>query len=192
MAALTRLILVVQGLGAAVFLATALPACCCGPDLSGPPGTITGRVSFPSTGHHTFTVYVIDANQYWQTSRASYLALPLPSGQLDFNTTIPPRYYWVAALSDDRRLGMLAPPGYVVVTARSSLTGVDITDWSGIGNYSVEIRLVLEVARPVASRLSISRARRTTDKGDHKSVRCTVVLSQVPVISGQTLHGSGP
>ena len=125
------------------------PACCCGPDLSGPPGKIAGEVELPGAGDAAFTLYVIDANQFWNFSEASYQALQLAPGATHFSVTLTPRYYWLAAVTADGSIGMLPVPGYVVVTSKTNMTDANITDWTGRGNYFPEVRHILAVPDPL-------------------------------------------
>ena len=125
------------------------PACCCGPNLSGPPATISGQVVLPETENGSFALYVIDANQFWDFSEASYQQLQLDPGSTSFSIALTPRYYWLAAVEQDGAIGMLPGPGYVIVASGLNRTDVNVTDWTGSNGYVAVVRHVLAVPDPL-------------------------------------------
>ena len=149
MSAVARAMLAAAGLPTIALAMLSVPACCCGPDLSGPPGTISGQVVLPETENGSFALYVIDANQFWDFSEASYQQLQLDPGSTNFSVALTPRYYWLAAVVPDGEIGMLAAPGYVVVTSSSNRIDVNVTDWTGRGGYVAVVKHVLAVPDPL-------------------------------------------
>jgi hypothetical protein len=126
-----------------------MPACCCGgptPPSPGPPGSLSGQISFPAgTNPAVVVVYAIDAYATGPVSEG-YLLTRITPPASTYTIAVPPGDYWVVARLDS---DPLSAAGYLHnalltqlrVNASQNLTNIDIAGWGSSDAESVILRI---------------------------------------------------